>query len=304
MNTLHFIVMTCLLMFATSASAVEQITFYHNDAAGSPIAATDGSGNLSWDQAYDAWGVPIPNPSGDPRGFTGASRDSDTGLSDLQARWYSSELGRMLAMDPVSFHEEDIQSFNFYAYANNNPYRYLDADGRNPTPFSMHLNDTRIRAIAKSDPAFHAEAKAWQATGTVIVSLGIGATMSPLLATSVSVSQRTGLIDMPIPSPGTPGAYRPKPDAGIPRDPHGHPKRSSDLPHTQIGTKTGTHGDYTQAREWTFDRDGTLVVRRDIDFTDHNRPSIHPNPHQHDYLPNPTGGTRMRSKEAKPLELP
>lgn len=135
MHTLHFIVMTCLLMFATSASAVEQITFYHNDAAGSPIAATDGSGNLLWDQAYDAWGVPIPSPSGDPRSFTGASRDSDTGLSDLQARWYSPELGRMLAMDPVSFHEGNIQSFNFYAYGNNNPYRYDDPTGESPKEF-------------------------------------------------------------------------------------------------------------------------------------------------------------------------
>ncbi|ARU26092.1 RHS repeat domain-containing protein [Cellvibrio sp. PSBB006] len=135
MKTLHFIVITCLLMFATSASAVEQITFYHNDAAGSPIAATDDSGNLLWDQAYDAWGVPIPSPSGDPRGFTGASRDSDTRLSDLQARWYSPELGRMLAMDPVSFHEGNIQSFNLYAYGNNNPYRYDDPNGESPKEF-------------------------------------------------------------------------------------------------------------------------------------------------------------------------
>lgn len=218
MNTLHFIVMTCLLMLATSASAVEQITFYHNDAAGSPIAATDDSGNLLWDQAYDAWGVPIPNPSGDPRGFTGASRDSDTGLSDLQARWYSSELGRMLAMDPVSFHEEDIQSFNFYAYANNNPYRYLDADGRNPTPFSMHLNDTRIRSIAKSDPAFHAQAQAWQAAGTAVVSMGIGMMISPAFATGVLASERAGLIEMPIPVAGIPA---PK---GAGKSPHINPR--------------------------------------------------------------------------------
>lgn len=152
MKTLHFIVMTCLLMFATSASAVEQITFYHNDAAGSPIAATDDSGNLLWSQAYDAWGVPIPSPSGDPRGFTGASRDSDTGLSDLQARWYSSELGRMLAMDPVRFHEGNIQSFNLYAYGNNNPFRYEDPNG-----------EAALEVFTEGVPAFGKSLGAWGA---------------------------------------------------------------------------------------------------------------------------------------------
>ena len=33
-------------------------------------------------------------------------------------------------MDPVGFTESNLQSFNRYAYANNNPYRYVDPDGR------------------------------------------------------------------------------------------------------------------------------------------------------------------------------
>lgn len=41
-----------------------------------------------------------------------------------------------------------------------------------------------------------------------------------------------------------------------------------------------------------YDDNGKLVPIRDIDFTDHGRPKEHSNPHhQHDYLPNPTGGT-------------
>ncbi len=68
--------------------------------------------------------------------------------------------------------------------------------------------------------------------------------------------------------------------------------------HTQLGTKEGRNGSYTQGRE--FNENGQPV--RDIDFTDHGRPQNHPNPHQHEYKENTTGGTRQRSKEAKPLD--
>lgn len=63
-----------------------------------------------------------------------------------------------------------------------------------------------------------------------------------------------------------------------------------DAPHTQLGTKPGSKGDYTQARE--FDAQGRPV--RDMDFTDHGRPGSHPDPHQHQYTDPPTGGTRQR----------
>ena len=66
----------------------------------------------------------------------------------------------------------------------------------------------------------------------------------------------------------------------------------TDAAHTQLGTKKGSKGTYPQARE--FDEHGNPV--RDIDFTDHGPPQKHPNPHQHEHLPNSTGGTPERSK--------
>ena len=90
---------------------------------------------------------------------------------------------------------------------------------------------------------------------------------------------------------GKPGSYRP--DEGLPRHPRtGEPVPDPNAigPHTQIGTRSGRSGDYTQARE--FDADGKPV--RDVDFTDHGRPDAHPNPHQHRYVDNPTGGTPSR----------
>lgn len=97
------------------------------------------------------------------------------------------------------------------------------------------------------------------------------------------------------------GTYRPA--RQLHRDKNGNPIPDVNAPHTQLGTKSGRKGDYTQAREWGYDENGNLVPKRDIDFTDHGRPKEHPNPHQHDYIPNPTGGT-LQHGPAKDLEIP
>ena len=48
----------------------------------------------------------------------------------MQARYYDPVIGRFYSNDPVGF--RDVHSFNRYAYANNNPYKYIDPDGRMP----------------------------------------------------------------------------------------------------------------------------------------------------------------------------
>lgn len=96
------------------------------------------------------------------------------------------------------------------------------------------------------------------------------------------------------------GSYRPNRE--LPRNKNGQNIPDVDMPHTQLGYKEGRKGVYTQAREWGYDANGKLVPKRDIDFTDHGRPSNHPSPHQHRYIENPTGGTMKRSKKPEPLE--
>jgi hypothetical protein len=73
------------------------------------------------------------------------------------------------------------------------------------------------------------------------------------------------------------------PDRPLPNNPVGIHVPDVDAPHTQLGTKEGRHGKYPQARE--FDGKGNPV--RDIDFTDHNQPQNHPNPHQHEHTTKP-----------------
>jgi RHS repeat-associated protein len=58
------------------------------------------------------------------------SRDSETGLTYMQARFYDASVGRFLSTDPIHFTDDNPFTFNRYAYANNNPYKYTDPNGQ------------------------------------------------------------------------------------------------------------------------------------------------------------------------------
>jgi hypothetical protein len=45
----------------------------------------------------------------------------------MQARYYDPLIGRFYSNDPIGF--RDVHSFNRYAYANNNPFKYVDPTG-------------------------------------------------------------------------------------------------------------------------------------------------------------------------------
>ncbi|WP_348731341.1 RHS repeat-associated core domain-containing protein [Rheinheimera texasensis] len=50
----------------------------------------------------------------------------------MQQRYYDPVIGRFYSNDPVGFSAGNPMMFNRYAYANNNPYKFTDPDGRNP----------------------------------------------------------------------------------------------------------------------------------------------------------------------------
>ncbi|MDQ3753843.1 MAG: RHS repeat-associated core domain-containing protein, partial [Acidobacteriota bacterium] len=64
--------------------------------------------------------------------FAGTERDTETGLDFMQARYMSSTQGRFTSTDPLYFQfmmAIDPQRFNLYAYARNNPLKFVDPDG-------------------------------------------------------------------------------------------------------------------------------------------------------------------------------
>jgi RHS repeat-associated protein len=122
-----------LMLGVQSAQALETVTYYHHDALGSPVAAADESGNLLWREDYMPYGERVRNPANatdNTLWYTSKPEEPALGLQYFGARWYDTSLGRFTGMDPVKFQEGNIHSFNRYAYANNNPYAYVDPDGR------------------------------------------------------------------------------------------------------------------------------------------------------------------------------
>lgn len=63
--------------------------------------------------------------------FAGSERDAETNLDFMQARYYSSTMGRFTSVDPTlgSMDVTNPQTFNRYTYALNNPLAYIDPDG-------------------------------------------------------------------------------------------------------------------------------------------------------------------------------
>ena len=126
-------VLLTLLLYGLETPAVERITYIHFDALGSPLAGSNSSGQRVWREEYKPYGDRLDGSETNNKiWYTGKVHDPEIGLSYYGARWYSPVVGRFMGVDPVAFHEANPKSFNQYAYANNNPYTYVDPDGRNP----------------------------------------------------------------------------------------------------------------------------------------------------------------------------
>jgi len=127
-----------LLAMLTAASAhAATTTYYHNDLLGSPVVATNSSAQVIWRESYRPYGERLTNSAASTDNdvwFTSRRQDVETGLVYMGARYYDPVLGRFVSKDPVGFVETTIHSFNRYAYANNNPYRFYDPDGANTAP--------------------------------------------------------------------------------------------------------------------------------------------------------------------------
>lgn len=143
--TAYFSLVLCSLMgFSTLASADnrDEIVFFFNDALGSAVAAINESGELCWDEVYTPYGDKTINDDlvnvigcgivGEERGFTGHTEDVNSDLVYMQQRYYDPSIGRFLSIDPMKADPDNPNTYNRYAYANNNPYKYTDPNGEIP----------------------------------------------------------------------------------------------------------------------------------------------------------------------------
>ena len=112
-------------------------TYFFTDAQGSPRAAANQAGAILWRETYRPWGGRYRQQASlddYPQAYTAQPQDPESGLLQLGARYYNPALGRFYAADPVHYVEGNIHSFSRYAYANNNPFTFVDPLGLRAEP--------------------------------------------------------------------------------------------------------------------------------------------------------------------------
>ena len=105
-------------------------SYLHTDALGSPVLRTNSSRVGTADTAYDPWGDTWTGNEPSTFGYTGHVNDTATGLVQMQQRYYDPLIDRFLSTDPEPVNPNNGSNFNRFWYANNNPYKYTDPDGR------------------------------------------------------------------------------------------------------------------------------------------------------------------------------
>ena len=109
--------------------------YYVADHLGSVRVVMDDSANVEETRDYYPFGLPMPGryEKGSPptqEDYTGHVKDEATGLHYAGARYYSSAFGRWTTTDPLA---DKNFADSPYAYAVNNPLRYVDPTGRDTT---------------------------------------------------------------------------------------------------------------------------------------------------------------------------
>lgn len=102
---------------------------YHNyNAHGDVVQLTNGSGTVTKNYTYDAFGVEKNAATSDanPFRYCGEQYDDETGNYYLRARYYTPGVGRFTQEDPV------MDGLNWYTYCAGNPVRFVDPHGLVP----------------------------------------------------------------------------------------------------------------------------------------------------------------------------
>ena len=141
---------TTPLVVGTTTTTTTAVTYTHSDHLGSANVVSDSAGNPIETLAYSPYGatsgdIKTPSPLSpatfsEQRTYIGQYADAGTGLSYLNARYYSGDRGQFLSQDPVFWEVglskdgksvlENPQAQNSYSYANDNPIGNKDPNGR------------------------------------------------------------------------------------------------------------------------------------------------------------------------------
>jgi RHS repeat-associated protein len=158
----------------------------HNDILGSPIMETNAKGAIVSSSHYRPFGSTIEAPKDDV-GYTGHLKDIDLGLTYMQARYYDQDIGRFYSNDPVGFLPSNLHSFGRYTYANNNPYKYTDPDGRWGIQVAAGLIGFAIGAVSEIVTNENATFGSTMQAGGVGAAIGVATTFGGGLVGTMAV---------------------------------------------------------------------------------------------------------------------
>jgi RHS repeat-associated protein len=131
------------------------IKYYHSDYLGSSRLITDQEGVKAADSNYYPFGSILREEGSVTKyAFTGKELDS-TGLQYFGARYYDSQTGRFTQIDPLGVG---------YAYANNNPMKFVDPSG-------MQYKDPFEQAM-KNRPSWDEVKAAWASVPRPWINVG------------------------------------------------------------------------------------------------------------------------------------
>ncbi|MBS0458297.1 MAG: RHS repeat-associated core domain-containing protein [Proteobacteria bacterium] len=179
-------------------------TYEHTDALRSPRYETSATGTLTRAELYTPWGEPGDGKYVQGPGYTGHVTDAATHLTYAQQRYYDPVMGRFLSTDPVQASDSGA-SFNRYWYANNNPYKFTDPDGRCADGASCDQMVQSYGAWANANPA--AADKLAENVGFPAVAVMLAATgLSEVVGAVKTVSMiKNALTNTPKATVRTPG---------------------------------------------------------------------------------------------------
>jgi RHS repeat-associated protein len=124
-----------------SHNGTDNMYYVYTDHLGSLLTITDASGDIIYEQNFDAWGnkrgINFWNLSSDLtipppwliRGFTGHEHLPEFALINMNGRMYDPVLGTFISPDNYVQLPDFTQGLNRYSYALNNPLVFTDPDG-------------------------------------------------------------------------------------------------------------------------------------------------------------------------------
>jgi RHS repeat-associated protein len=115
-------------------------------------ASVSYAGTNALHQGYKPWGETRFGEVGMPYQFTGQYRQASLGLDFFNARWYDPALGRFAQADTlIPEASQGTQAWDRYAYALNNPLRFIDPTGK--FACGDGINDPRCDRIEPGNDA-------------------------------------------------------------------------------------------------------------------------------------------------------